>query len=80
MHDLIPLDPALPALGTLTMAEIDATMAYAEAKKALATRAAYASDWRSPPGAPLRHSPAGACGHRHRLGGDTGRAARADPQ
>ena len=30
----------------LTAAEIDATMAYAEAEKALATRAAYASDWR----------------------------------
>ena len=46
MHDLIPLDPALPALGALTTAEIDATMAYAEAEKALATRQAYASDWR----------------------------------
>ena len=44
MHDLIPLGPALP--GALTTAEIDATMAYAEAEKALATRAAYASDWR----------------------------------
>ena len=44
MHDLIPLGPALP--GILTVAEIDATMAYAEAEKALATRAAYASDWR----------------------------------
>ena len=44
MHDLIPLDLALP--GALTTAEIDATMAYAEAEKALATRAAYASDWR----------------------------------
>ena len=44
MHDLIPLGPALP--GTLTTAEIDATMAYAEAEKSLATRAAYASDWR----------------------------------
>jgi len=30
----------------LTIAEINATMAYAEAEKALATRAAYASDWR----------------------------------
>jgi hypothetical protein len=46
LHDLIPLDPALPALGALTTAEIDATMAYAEAEKALATREAYASDWR----------------------------------
>jgi hypothetical protein len=44
MHDLIPLAAALP--GALTVAEIDATMAYAEAEKALATRAAYASDWR----------------------------------
>jgi site-specific recombinase XerD len=44
VHDLIPLTPALP--GALTTAEIDATMAYAEAEKALATRAAYASDWR----------------------------------
>ncbi len=44
MHDLIPLGPALP--GALTTAEIDATMAYAEAEKALATRQAYASDWR----------------------------------
>ena len=43
MHDLIPLGPAP---GNLTVAEIDATMAYAEAEKALATRAAYASDWR----------------------------------
>jgi integrase len=44
MHDLIPLGPALP--GALTTAEIDATMVYAEAEKALATRQAYASDWR----------------------------------
>jgi site-specific recombinase XerD len=44
MHDLIPLGPALP--GALTIAEIDATMAYAEAEKALATRRAYQSDWR----------------------------------
>ena len=44
MHDLIALGPALP--GALTTAEIDATMAYAEAEKALATRAAYASDWK----------------------------------
>ena len=46
MHDLIPLDPALPAAAVLTEAEINATMAYAEAEKAVATRAAYASDWR----------------------------------
>ena len=44
MDDLIPLGPALP--GALTTAEIDATMAYAEAEKALATREAYASDWK----------------------------------
>ena len=44
MHDLISLGPALP--GTLTTAEVDATMAYAEAEKSVATRAAYASDWR----------------------------------
>ena len=58
LHDLIPLDPALPALGALTTAEIDATMAYAEPEKAMATREAYASDWcetsplGAPPGAP----------------------------
>jgi hypothetical protein len=44
LHDLITID-ALPP-GTLTVAEIGATMAYAEAEKALATRAAYASDWK----------------------------------
>ena len=44
MNALIPLDPLPP--GALTLAEIDATMAYAEAEKAPATRAAYASDWR----------------------------------
>jgi hypothetical protein len=38
MNALIPLGPALP--GAITTAEIDAT------EKALATRAAYASDWR----------------------------------
>ena len=42
MHDLITFGPALP--GALTTAEIDATMAYAEAEKAPATRDA--SDWR----------------------------------
>ena len=54
MNALITID-ALPP-GALTTAEIDATMAYAEAEKALATRQAYASDWRttSPPGAPSR--------------------------
>jgi hypothetical protein len=46
LHDLIPLDPALPALGALTTAEIDPAMGYAEAEKAIATRRAYAADWR----------------------------------
>jgi hypothetical protein len=44
LHDLIPIDAVPP--GALSTAEIDATMAYAEAEKAAATRAAYASDWR----------------------------------
>jgi hypothetical protein len=44
MHDLIPLGATLP--GALTTAEIDATVRFAEAEKAPATRAAYASDWR----------------------------------
>jgi hypothetical protein len=42
MHDLITLNPAP---GSLTVAEIDATMAYAEAEKAASTRRAYESDW-----------------------------------
>jgi site-specific recombinase XerD len=50
MHDLIVLpdiDAGSPAmLGVLTKAEVDATMAYAAAEKAPATREAYASDWR----------------------------------
>ena len=46
MHDLIPLDPALPAIGVLSEAEVDATMAFAANEKAQATRKAYASDWR----------------------------------
>jgi site-specific recombinase XerD len=46
MHDLIVLDLAQTAVSVLTEAEIDATMAYAEAEKSVATRAAYASDWR----------------------------------
>ena len=41
MHDLIPLDLALP--GALTTAEIDATMGYAAAETARATREAYAA-------------------------------------
>jgi integrase len=44
LHDLIPLGTTLP--GVLTTAEIDATMGYAAAEKALATREAYASDYR----------------------------------
>jgi site-specific recombinase XerD len=44
LHDVTLIDSALP--GALTVAEIDATMAYAAAEKAQATRAAYASDWR----------------------------------
>jgi integrase len=43
MHDLVPLEQIPP--GALTTAEIDQTMAYAEAEKSPATRAAYASDW-----------------------------------
>ena len=43
MHDLIPTGPALA--GALTMAEIDATMAFAEASSSPATRRAYATDW-----------------------------------
>jgi hypothetical protein len=44
MHDLTLLDP-VPA-GALTVAEIDATIAFAENEKAASTRRAYASDWR----------------------------------
>jgi integrase len=44
MNALITIDALAP--GALTTAEIDATMTYAEAEKALATRAAYASDWK----------------------------------
>jgi integrase len=40
------IDSALPAIGTLTEAEIDAAMVYAAAEKSPATREAYASDWR----------------------------------
>jgi site-specific recombinase XerD len=43
MHDLTLIDPALP--GALTVAEIDVTLAYAEAEKAAATRRAYETDW-----------------------------------
>jgi hypothetical protein len=45
MHDLIPLGPALPGALT-TPPRIDATMGYAAAETAQATRQAYASDWR----------------------------------
>jgi integrase len=44
MHDLVHLEH-IPS-GALTIAEIDATIAFAAAEKAAATRAAYASDWR----------------------------------
>jgi site-specific recombinase XerD len=44
MHDLIPLDRALP--GALTLAEIDQTLRFAENEKAESTRRCYASDWR----------------------------------
>jgi site-specific recombinase XerD len=44
MNDLIPIEQIPP--GALSTAEIDQTMAYAEAEKAAATRAAYAADWR----------------------------------
>jgi site-specific recombinase XerD len=44
LHDLIPIETIPP--GALTVAEIDAAMAYAEAEKAPATRRAYESDWR----------------------------------
>jgi len=43
MHNLIPLPAVEP--GALTTAEIDATMAFAEAEKSAATRKAYALDW-----------------------------------
>jgi hypothetical protein len=43
-HDLIGIDSLAP--GALTVAEINGTMAYAEADKAAATREAYESDWR----------------------------------
>jgi hypothetical protein len=46
LHDLIPLDPALSALGRLSEAEVDATMAFAAAEKAASTREAYALDRR----------------------------------
>jgi hypothetical protein len=61
VHDLIPLGTTLP--GALTTAEIDRTMEYADAEKALATRAAYASDWRaaSPRGAPPGGATASPC-------------------
>jgi integrase len=41
---LAPITTTLP--GNLTIAEIDATMAYAQAEKSAATREAYAADWR----------------------------------
>jgi site-specific recombinase XerD len=44
LHDLIPVDAI--SLGALTVAEIDATMAYVTAEKAASTRRCYESDWR----------------------------------
>ena len=44
MNSLTLIEPIPP--GAFTTAEIDATMAYAAAEKAAATRAAYESDWR----------------------------------
>jgi hypothetical protein len=50
MHDLIPLEPAaavaLATADTLTQAEIERVLGYAEAAKAPASLLAYASDWR----------------------------------
>jgi hypothetical protein len=43
MHNPIPVPAVEP--GALTTAEIDATMAFAEAEKSAATRKAYALDW-----------------------------------
>jgi site-specific recombinase XerD len=46
LHDLIPLGPASHDYAVqLTVAEIDATMAYAAAEKSPATRACYARDF-----------------------------------
>jgi integrase len=45
MNDLALIVPELLP-GALTTAEIDSTMRFAEAEKAVATRAAYLSDWR----------------------------------
>jgi hypothetical protein len=42
-HNLIPLPAVEP--GALTPAEIDATMAFAQAEKLAATHKAYSSDW-----------------------------------
>jgi site-specific recombinase XerD len=43
MHDLTPLSPAA---GSLTTAEIDLAMHFAENEKSASTRKAYATDWR----------------------------------
>jgi site-specific recombinase XerD len=46
LHDVIPLTPTSSAsLGSLTTAEIDAAMGYAENEKSAATRQAYGHDW-----------------------------------
>ena len=44
MHDLVRLEQIPP--GALTMAEIDATRAFAENEKAPVTREAHEIDWR----------------------------------
>ena len=67
MYDLIALDPALP--GALTVAEIGATMAYAEAEKSEATRRSYESDWcdHRLVRRPRRHAAPSPCRHRRCL-------------
>ena len=47
MHDLLPLDPAMSALGTLSEVEIDRAMHFARSATAPSTLVAYASDYRS---------------------------------
>ena len=43
---LTPAPATLPSLGTISDAEIDQVIAYAENEKALTSRRAYAADWR----------------------------------
>ena len=47
MHDLIPLDPAMSALGTLSEVEIDRAMHFARSATAPSTLTAYASDYKA---------------------------------